>query len=332
MCVVHREHHRAQIARRVDELRDGLRSRDPPAQEERGARLGRDQVDLLDHPEDRADRGHHREVAKAAVEHVEEHVAAETIGRARVGRRRHHRRHRHVAGQPVRDHPRAEIVVGEDSERAVAEVYDRGRHLGGGHQLGRLADRRVRPAYDRVRAQERSDRLERRIDAGLGGDGRARMGRGGPEAEQRPGHEPEPGRARQRLLRDLGRDPVADRVLAGSGLEAGRQAGQHRRVAEQLAFPEQVEHAAVEHDLDRARAHHPQVLDRLGALREDRRAGAMELGLGGRDDALELGAVERVKRRVLLEEAGDLGRRDGAHGLSRRLRVRRARHPAARPP
>src|SRR5207248_2451416 len=70
-----------------------------------------------------------------------------------------------------------------------------------------------------------------------------------------------------------------------------------------------VQHASVVNELDRSGADHAQVLDGLGALREDRRAGAMELDLRGRRNALERRALERVERWMLTQEAGDLRRR-----------------------
>ena len=105
-------------------------------------------------------------------------------------------------------------------------------------------------------------------------------------------------------------------------------------MAEQLALAEQIEHAPVEHDLDCAAAHDAQVLDRPGALGEDRRAGGVELVLGRRGHALDVGVVERVERRVAAQEATDLGRPGGAHGvdLMRRLPALPARRRAERPP
>ena len=176
-------------------------------------------------------------------------------GRAGVAGRRHRRRHRLIAGQAAGDHARAQVAVGEDPERAVAEVDDHRGLLRRGHHLGRLADRGVRRADDRLAADQRRRRA--------GATGRRRSSAASAPAafgrmlEQRARHEAQPGRARKRLLRDVGGDPVAERVLAGARLEAGGQAGQHRGVAEQLALAEQVEHAAVEHDLDRARCAPP---------------------------------------------------------------------------
>jgi hypothetical protein len=77
-------------------------------------------------------------------------------------------------------------------------------------------------------------------------------------------------------------------------------------VAEQLARAEQVEHAAVVDDLDRARAHHPQVLDGIGALQEDDRTRGMELDLRRRLHPPEVRGVDRVERRPGAQEVRDL--------------------------
>ena len=55
--------------------------------------------------------------------------------------------------------------------------------------------------------------------------------------------------------------------------------------SKQIAFAQEVQNAAVVDDLDGPAADHPQILGRLGSLREDRRAGSMELHLDRRRDA-----------------------------------------------
>ena len=112
----------------------------------------------------------------------------------------------------------------------------------------------------------------------------------------RPGDEPEHVRAGQQRAHDLGGDAIADRILGGPGLEAGRQPGDHRRVAEQLARAEQVQDPPVVDDLDRAAADHPEVLDRPRALREDRLSPRDDLGLGHRGDAGQVVRPHRVER------------------------------------
>ena len=52
--------------------------------------------------------------------------------------------------------------------------------------------------------------------------------------------------------------------------------------------PEEVERAPVVDELDGAAAHDAQVLDGLGALGEDRRAGRVDLDLGRRRDARDV--------------------------------------------
>ena len=57
--------------------------------------------------------------------------------------------------------------------------------------------------------------------------------------------------------------------------------------------------------------------DGLGSLGEDRRAGRVDLDLRGGRHALHVSVVERVERRVVAQEVGDLGRRGGGKPLAR---------------
>ena len=59
----------------------------------------------------------HRQVADPAVEHVEQHLAADAVGGDGVGRRAHRRRHRARRRRAPRGHdPRAQVAVGQDPE------------------------------------------------------------------------------------------------------------------------------------------------------------------------------------------------------------------------
>jgi hypothetical protein len=78
-------------------------------------------------------------------------------------------------------------------------------------------------------------------------------------------------------------------------------------VPEHLARSHQVEHPAVVHHLDGARADHAQELSRLGALGEDHLAAGVELDLHGAGEALDRGGVEFGERRVLTEKLNDVG-------------------------
>ena len=79
-------------------------------------------------------------------------------------------------------------------------------------------------------------------------------------------------------------DPVTERVLDRTGLEPGRQAGQHGRVTERVTGVEQIEQLALVRDIDRAAVDDAQERDGAAILAEDDRAGEMELDLGlGRD-------------------------------------------------
>ena len=272
-----------------------LRPRDPPAQEERRARLdarpGRGPRDA----QDLAGGRHDREVAEAAIEHLEQHVAAEPVGAAGVRRRRHRGRDGRVAGQPARDDPCAQVAVGEDPERPVAELDDHAtwprRPSSAAPPRGSASRARRRPAR-RGSARRRAGRAGRR--AGLRSTSASQLGRG---LEQRAGDEPQARRAPTAARAAISApDPVAQRVLGGPRLEPGGKPRQHRRVPEQLALAQQVEHATVVDDLDRRRCGR-----RAGArpaprpCREDRRPGAVELDLDAGRDPLAT-SLRRARR------------------------------------
>jgi hypothetical protein len=113
-------------------------------------------------------------------------------------------------------------------------------------------------------------------------------------------------RAREQRARDLAGQPVAARLAVRARREPGRQLGEHRGVAEQLARPEEVEDAPVVDELDAAGVHDPGARLRPGALREDRLAGGEAVDLRARGEPLELVVRQRVERRVRPQERGDL--------------------------
>ena len=86
-------------------------------------------------------------------------------------------------------------------------------------------------------------------------------------------------------------------------------------MAEALSLAEEIQDPTAEHDFHGAAANDAQVLDRLCALREDDRAGVVKFRLGRGGYAIELGRVERVKGRMVVQEPGYLGRGTGAHRL-----------------
>ncbi len=293
--VVQRDDRRVQPGHRGGQLGRAVRQRDGAPQQERLAPLGGDQVAVVDHAQDLPGRRQHRDVVHVALEHVEQDVVAEPVGGHGVSGRGHDRGYRLVRAEVGGDHPSPQVTVGHDTERAGEGHQHRARALVG-HPPGRLADRLVALAQQRRRPDQRG---HPDLDLVRG----CRRNRPG---HDRPGDEPEHVRAGQQRPDDVRRDAVADRVLGGPGLEAGRQPGDHRRVAEQLARAEQVQDPPVVDDLDRAAAHHPRVLDRPGALREDRLSPRADLGLGRRGDAGQLTGVHRVERRMRPEEAGDV--------------------------
>ena len=200
--------------------------------------------------------GHDREVAKAAVEHLEQHLAGRggrrcTCRRAPTSRPRPARRR---SGRPATTRVRRSRSVRIPSSPSPSSTTTE-RCPGGGHQPRRLPDRRLGPADHRLAASSVPTGWSARLRAGSRASRCSSVG--GSSSERATNRRP-CGRGEQ-LLGDARRDPVADGVLGGAGLEAGREARQHRCLAEQLAFAEQVQHLAVGHDLDRAAADHSQV-------------------------------------------------------------------------
>ena len=105
------------------------------------------------------------------------------------------------------------------------------------------------------------------------------------------------------------RDPVAQGVLGGAGLEPRRQPGQHRGVTESVPHAEQVEQAPVVADVDRAGVDHAQERDRAAILGEDRRTRQEELDLGLGGELAQLVVAQRVERGPRGQEARDLAQR-----------------------
>ena len=178
------------------------------------------------------------------------------VGPVRVGPDRDHGRARHlpdggVVGQPLGHHARAQVLVGDDPQLAVTvQPYEHRGHGALGHAGRGVLQRGVRLARDRRLADERAARLLGKVEpAHVGGHDGARLR----AAQQRPRQVAQAranGEQRQDVIR---RQRVAERVLVRADLEPGRHAGDHRRVAEQLALAEQVQDAPVVHELDRPR-------------------------------------------------------------------------------
>ena len=80
-------------------------------------------------------------------------------------------------------------------------------------------------------------------------------------------------------------------------------------MAECVAHAQQIQHAAVVDDVDRARMDHAQGRHRPAVLGEDRGTGQEELDLGLRGQLSELLGAERVERRPRGQEARDFTQR-----------------------
>lgn len=76
---------------------------------------------------------------------------------------------------------------------------------------------------------------------------------------------------------------------------------------EQLTLAQQIENTTIVNDFDLPAADDPQVLERVGPLGDDGVAGSVKLDLSRRGDALGGAGGKRIERRILPQEAGDLG-------------------------
>ena len=171
------------------------RAGDRRAQVKRRPRLGGDEVGVLDDAEHPAGRRDDGEVADAAIEHVQPHLAAQPVGRHRVGRRRHRlaRRARRADSPPATTRVRRSRSVRIPSD--AAEVDDDARGARVGHPLRRVADRwsaAGRRSAACARARRRAGARGRVAAARL-----ARRARGarGPAASARRTAAPRAGRA-----------------------------------------------------------------------------------------------------------------------------------------
>ena len=116
----------------------------------------------------------------------------------------------------------------------------------------------------------------------------------GQEAESlvhHPGHEADEGRALQQRADDVRGNAVDERVLRGASHESERSLRQEGDVAEHLALGNQIQQAAVDHELDRPTPHD------VGELRDIRTV----QDHGARRVELDLGAVGHLGERLLVE-------------------------------
>ena len=81
-------------------------------------------------PSTRAGRREDREVAKAPVKHVEQHLARQAVSWHGLGRSRHRLEHGRLGREPDGEHPGAQVPVGEDAKRGAEVDDDRRRPAG----------------------------------------------------------------------------------------------------------------------------------------------------------------------------------------------------------
>ena len=284
--VVQVEHQRGQLRRRLRQRVEVAGALDVAPRAHPRPGLGRVQIGVLQHADEAPALGDHRGVADAALEHLVQDLAGQTVRADRVGGRGHRGIDPDRARAAHRQHAGAQIAVGEHPPSAALELDDRGADPGRGHPLGHEPDVLRRLAGHRGRADQLDHRLV--VDVGAAGAQLA-----APRAvQQRPCH--------------LDGDAVAERVLGGARLETGRQPGQHRGVAEGVARSQQVQQPALVGDVDAAGVDHAQERDGTVVLGQDDGAAQVKLDRRLSRNVGQLVRRERVERRPLRQEARDL--------------------------
>jgi hypothetical protein len=116
----------------------------------------------------------------------------------------------------------------------------------------------------------------------------------------------------QDLLRQLAIDEVADAILMRADAHDRGHPGEQRRMAEDLALGQEIDHMPLVDQLDGPGPNDVEELRRLAARLQDDLIGTVELDVGVLDDLCEPFLAQFVERRVDAQEGGDV------HGLEYR--------------
>ena len=291
--VEERDHRVREVGGRLGHLLRIAAARDCGAQPERRASLVRHQVHVVQHSEQAPPGREHRQVPDPLVEHLEQRLGGRTVGGHGPGRGGHHVRQRGLRARARGDHASANVAVGHDPE-AVVQLHDDAGRAGLGHLAGRLLHARRGRTDQRRSPDQLSDRPA--------GGRQRRLGLlPGQEAESlvhHPGHEADEGRALQHRTDDVRGNAVDERVLRGASHKSERSLRQEGDVAEHLALGNQIQQAAVDHELDRPTPHDVGELRDRGTVHDH----------GARRVELDLGAVGHLGERLLVETVeGRLG-------------------------
>ena len=209
-----------------------------------------------------------------------------------------------MTGGVIDDDLVAQVDVGDDALDAAAAraAHEDRRTLLGDHDLRGLPRRRLRLAEQRLAARDRRDRQRAHVGKRAHGAGRLQQA-----LAQVGGHPLQPRRPPEQADGLVLRDAVHQRVLPGAHGELGRQAGEQRRVADDLPGGDDGHVRVLVHQLERAEADHEELLSRRPALDED----GLPLGHGPlaepRRDPVELGLGQVVERRHAAEEPDPVG-------------------------
>ena len=182
---------------------------------------------------------------------------------------------RHAAGDDLV----AQVDVGDDAE-ALARPHEQGGRRLSAISLGGVMDAGARLAEDRRATEQRGHGTG--VHVGQGAHGPRRLDQA---VAQGARHEAHALGTAQHLESHVLGEAVEQRPLPRARRELGRQAGEQRRVTEDLTGPDDGDDGLLVDKLERAVAHDEELGARRAALDEDR--------LAGLDDALDDGAAIR---------------------------------------
>ena len=153
------------------------------------------------------------------IEHGQHHIGPGLLCIDPDDRGGHRLAHGRVAREPVGDHARAQVPVGDDPEPSAVQSHEYRADTLVDHPPGGAANREVRLADHRRPGDERGRRLLRRIAGALRLDSEALA-----TAEQRAGKKAEAGPPSEQRDHVRCREGVAERILPGARFEPGREA------------------------------------------------------------------------------------------------------------
>jgi hypothetical protein len=192
------------------------------------------QVGGRDQPDRRATLVDHGQVVDAAAHHLEQRLEGQRILPQGQRGSRHHLAHRPVRVQAGREHPVAQVPVGDDAGQAALVDDEDARDASLGHHRGSIPDRSTGDGRHRLPGDEVADhRAQHGVARGRSLQVADRPGQPGVVGRGVEGGEP--GVVVGQRVEELGRQHDQQRVLGGRAPVAGGAALQQRAHAERDA-------------------------------------------------------------------------------------------------